>query len=410
MKKKWMALILCTCIIMSGCGTDKNNDKSSDNSKEVSVVTVPGNCEEVDIKGNTYYKVLEYMKEKDYSYQTFGSMWVDEVEGADFDERNRYISINESLDIVIDVTSPEYEALKHGKILNYKEYKALCDKYSMEQKYDDEAGNYLTVLYANTNSFANFTPVDLVCDEKANTVYYYYYENIYGVMADGSGYLCVIPTDMDENTDVIMERCYSGEEIRNLKKYNTIYDPNNITVDKPVIYLYPEEDNTAVEVTLELTDAELTCTYPVYDEGWSVVADKDGLIKSDGKEYNYLYWEGKNSGTYSMEQGFCIKGSDTAVFLEEKLAELGLNRKEANEFIVYWLPLMEPNEFNVISFDTKEYEEMFKLHVNPTPETVIRVFMTWYGTDEPVTIEPQSIETPKREGFTVVEWGGAKIK
>ena len=119
--------------------------------------------------------------------------------------------------------------------------------------------------------------------------------------------------------------------------------------------------------------------------------------------------EGESEKRANIDNGFCVKGSDTAEFLEEKLEELGLNRREANEFIVYWLPLMEQNEYNVISFDTKEYENSFKLHVNPAPDTVIRVFMTWYATDEAVDIKPQNIETPVREGFTVIEWGGAQI-
>ena len=212
-------------------------------------------------------------------------------------------------------------------------------------------------------------------------------------------------TTLEEETD------YSEIDIFKLKITGT---PNNPIVPnekcfKPVIYLYPEEDNTKVEVSLETENAELTCTYPKYNDGWSVIADKDGLIKANGKEYNYLYWEGESEKRANIDNGFCVKGSDTAEFLEEKLEELGLNRREANEFIVYWLPLMEQNEYNVISFDTKEYENAFKLHVNPAPDTVIRVFMTWYATDEAVDIKPQNIETPVREGFTVIEWGGAQI-
>ena len=45
-----------------------------------------------------------------------------------------------------------------------------------------------------------------------------------------------------------------------------------------------------------------------------------------------------------------MKGEDTAKFLEGALAELGLTEKEANTFIMYWLPQMENNPYNVISF------------------------------------------------------------
>ena len=37
-----------------------------------------------------------------------------------------------------------------------------------------------------------------------------------------------------------------------------------------------------------------------------------------------------------FSEGFVVKGEDSAAFLEEKLEILGLNYKEAEEFIIYW--------------------------------------------------------------------------
>ncbi len=174
---------------------------------------------------------------------------------------------------------------------------------------------------------------------------------------------------------------------------------------KPVIYLYPEE-TTEVSVKLEY-NGELTCTYPKYEDRWTVMAHPDGtLTDAKGKEYNYLYWEGLDSRKSDFTQGFCVSGEETAAFLEYALEKLGLNRKEANEFIVYWLPLMEQNPYNVISFQTTAYTEMAKLHITPEPDTMIRVFMAWYGSEEPVSIPEQELTAPERRGFTVVEWGG----
>ena len=103
---------------------------------------------------------------------------------------------------------------------------------------------------------------------------------------------------------------------------------------KPVIYLYPEE-TTRVTVELELP-GQLTCTYPAYKDGWTVIAEPDGTLTDDGGQtYNYLYWEGETDIRYDFTQGFCVAGADTAVFLESTLAQLGLTRREANEFIVY---------------------------------------------------------------------------
>lgn len=183
-------------------------------------------------------------------------------------------------------------------------------------------------------------------------------------------------------------------------------DPN---VDyKPVIYLYPEE-KTEVYVTLDY-NGRLTCTYPSYDNGWKVTAQPDGtLTDENGQTYNYLYWEGETNTQYDFSEGFCVKGEDTAAFLEYALAELGLNRREANEFIVFWLPMMQNNEYNIISFQGDVYTDSAKLDIDPAPDTLIRVFMAWQASEIYVNIPEQELDAPKREGFTVVEWGGTKV-
>ena len=177
---------------------------------------------------------------------------------------------------------------------------------------------------------------------------------------------------------------------------------------KPVIYLYPEEE-TAVTVKLDYAGA-LTCTYPAYGDGWAVTACPDGTLTDDaGQTYSYLYWEGTDTIAYDFSQGFCVAGTDTAAFLEDALAQLGLTRREANEFIVYWLPLMEQNPYNVITFQTEAYTEAAALHIDPAPDTLIRVFMAWRGSDSFVELTPQTLTAPARTGFTVVEWGGTVL-
>ena len=179
---------------------------------------------------------------------------------------------------------------------------------------------------------------------------------------------------------------------------------------KPVIYLYPEEE-TEVTVSLDY-DGELTCVYPAFDGGtsWSVTAAPDGtLTDTAGQTYNYLYWEGMSAADYDFSQGFCVPGGDTAAFLEDALAALGLNRREANEFIVYWLPRMEGNAYNLISFQTSAYTDRARLTVDPAPDTVLRVFMAWKPLERPVELPPQTLTAPERTGFTLVEWGGAEL-
>ena len=185
--------------------------------------------------------------------------------------------------------------------------------------------------------------------------------------------------------------------------------PEEAYTAKPVIYLYPEAE-TEVTVSLDY-DGELTCVYPAMEDGvWTVTAAPDGTLTDvAGQTYNYLYWEGVSAGDYDFSQGFCVPGGDTAAFLEEALAALGLNRREANEFIVYWLPRMEGNPYNLIAFQGAAYTDRAQLTVDPAPDTVLRVFMAWKPLSAPADIPPQALAGPERTGFTLVEWGGAEV-
>ena len=167
-----------------------------------------------------------------------------------------------------------------------------------------------------------------------------------------------------------------------------------------------------MQVSVELIlDGKLTCTYPSYNNGWNVIAAPDGtLTDARGQNYNYLYWEGETYAQYDLSKGFCVKGEETAAFLEDALGKLGLTRREANEFIVYWLPLMEQNEYNIISFQTDIYTDAAQLKVNPAPDTLIRVFMAWQASETAVNLPEQELTAPERNGFTVVEWGGTELK
>ena len=188
-----------------------------------------------------------------------------------------------------------------------------------------------------------------------------------------------------------------------------VSDPNDVLCAKPVIYFYPEEE-TKVSVTLTLNGA-LTCTYPAYDTGWTVTASPDGILTdAQGQTYNYLYWEGEAEFAYDFAKGFCVKGEETAAFLENALARLGLTRREANEFIVYWLPMMEQNPYNLIAFQADAYTDSAELKITPAPDSLLRVFMAWKPLDTAVEVEPQEFAGFERSGFTVVEWGGAKVK
>ena len=197
--------------------------------------------------------------------------------------------------------------------------------------------------------------------------------------------------------------------------YSTRFDTNvfektaqghlNPPTGKPVIYLYPTEPT---DCTVTVDYEPFTYTYPAYDDGWQVTAYPDGRLvnKADGTEHYYLFWEGGARPDWSFDSGFVVAGADTEAFLREKLAYLGLTPREYNDFITYWVPRMQQNRYNLITFAADEYEALAPLTVTPAPDTVLRVHMVFLPLEQPVEIPEQQLTPTERKGFTVVEWGG----
>ena len=179
---------------------------------------------------------------------------------------------------------------------------------------------------------------------------------------------------------------------------------------KPIIYLYPERK---LDVTVKLGYPNLlTTVYPKYNNGWNVIAYPSGKLidKNTGRSLYSLYWEGSHYPGKVTDEGFVVKGEDTTKFLEEKLAILGLNEREAEEFIIYWLPQMEHNKYNYIKFATKEeIDSYMPLRITPKPDTIIRVMMEFIPLDKKIEVKEQKLTKVERVGYTAVEWGGSKL-
>jgi hypothetical protein len=181
---------------------------------------------------------------------------------------------------------------------------------------------------------------------------------------------------------------------------------------KPVIYLYPEETIQDVFVYLDY-NGKLEYTWPVYEDGWKVTAYPDGTLinHTDGKEYSYLFLEGKtNAIKCDFSKGFVVKGTDTAVFVQNTLANMGLTPREYNEFIVFWAPRMQDNAWNLISFQDKTYTDNAVLTIEPNPDSLLRVYMAYKPLAYPINVLPQEFTPFERKGFTVVEWGGSEVR
>lgn len=348
---------------------------------------------EIELNGQKTFMILDKYQ-GEYSEQNFECF------------QNYEPNLEDEMKIVGYSTIENLEEYYKGKIVDYNTYVELTKTLNLEQTYDNEDQNYLIILYGNPHSFFEFDLAHI--EENEDNISLFYREDNYGLMGSGSGKYIVIPTTKEVGTKIELNKCLTEDDVKDIGNYAKVKE-YLMTVDKPVIYFYPTKNNTKVDVTLDF-NGKLTCTYPKYNNSWKIIANKDGTIFDEkGLSYNYLYWEGIPNNKFNMSKGYCVKGENTAQFLEEKLSELGLTRKEANEFIVYWLPKMETNKYNVITFQDKDYIDNAKLNINPNPDTLIRVFMTYYSSDKYVDIEPQKLITPTRKGFTVVEWGGSEL-
>ena len=198
---------------------------------------------------------------------------------------------------------------------------------------------------------------------------------------------------------------------------------NEPVAKKPVLYLYPQEERH-LTVTLDL-EGSLDTVYPAPDSqqstergtqaSWMVTASPDGtLADQEGRTYPSLFWDG-HAPLPDPETGFVVAREDAVSFLEDKLAQLGLNDREAADFITYWAPHIRAHEYTFVSFDASTYVQAASYSFadeagnQVEPDTFIRVFMTIREARADTVVQPQSLTAPPtRTGFVAVEWGGTE--
>lgn len=292
----------------------------------------------------------------------------------------------------------EIDIAEYYVLTNYEDFINKFDSDAIKEE-DFATNNYVVIpIRYDSCTDKNVTPTDYtIKDNKINITVKY--EASCGVCVSEYMYY-VLKVDKSITSAIV--------DIN----YKAVNDPHcdpNISY-KPLIYLYPEKEENVI-VKLGYPNL-LTTTYPKYNNEWNVVAKPSGeLIDKSGRTYYGLYWEAINNIKEDFNDGFIVSKDELLTFLEEKLSVLGLTEREANEFIIYWLPKLEANEYNLIRFeDIETVNKEMPLTILPTPDTVIRVFMVYKPVDSKINIKEQKLETPTRNGFTVVEWGGSLIK
>lgn len=332
-----------------------------------------------------------------------------------FEENNSEI-LDSNFNKVLEGTYSQYSVLNNGNILvkssdntfseynkdgvlvrESKKYKSvIAIGYEYVAVVDDD--NYLKVVNNKGKELAKFT---LITDK------IYVHELLSGWYKTGGkeGLYVVVE---DENIDI-------GTLGRGVEYY---YEPTKNKTGrielteiggyaKPVLYMYPLTNNTKITISFDKPNL-LDTTYPKYNDGWTIYANKNGDLKDlNGNKYYALYWDEKTYKKVSFNTGFYVTKENAIDFLEEKLSYIGLSYKEKNEFIMYWLPILEKNEKSLVYFEfTNERQSFNKININPKPDSLLRLAIHIKKVNNEVEVKEQRLTKFERKGFTVVEWGG----
>lgn len=173
-------------------------------------------------------------------------------------------------------------------------------------------------------------------------------------------------------------------------------------VKKPALYLYPTK-KTDISVSLRV-NGTLTTTIPPYNGGWKVSAEPNGAIEGG---YDYLFYEADLKNVTHPKEGWVVSRQELKKWFNAKLPALGLNAKEARQFKEYWITeLPKAPHYAIYLLDDTFLSANMALDIRPKPDTLIRRNFYFVPLQQSRVLKEPYIETPKRKGFSVVEWGG----
>ncbi len=203
-------------------------------------------------------------------------------------------------------------------------------------------------------------------------------------------------TSFEESYNSLIERT----------KYHFPYEKTSfeedLSVEKPNIYLYSDRDLTA-QVRL-MPERAITVSDPLYQPGmgWQAVI-WNGSLNGKG---DFLFYEGlvPDSG-WQKREGYVIRAAYRGQDMAFMLGQYGFNEKETAEFIDYWVSHL-PGDVDYVFYpkETEAVEQVMPLIISPEPDNVMRI---WFYA-EPLVSAPEPVTSPEqilREGFYVVEWG-----
>ncbi|EDR28928.1 hypothetical protein EDI_249480 [Entamoeba dispar SAW760] len=236
--------------------------------------------------------------------------------------------------------------------------------------------------------------------------------------------LCSLLKDIGSNNQEISVKLVSYPEYM-LKKNSSLKVPERVYVKKPVILLYDDTIKEKEEFCchLELNDAiDIGATYPnpriIKEDNtkkeyeWKGTYCSDGVsncvIEINNKHFDYLFWEGvclKKEEFKGKEVGITYENISNE--LEVLLKKLGMNEREVNDFIVYWIAKLNKNYYKVTICDSSYDNEIAQLKISGFNQ-IHRIALKFEEVENINNLPTiDSVEERQRPtGKYVIEWGG----
>ena len=216
----------------------------------------------------------------------------------------------------------------------------------------------------------------------------------------------------------------------NIQNDSTIHLVKRLRGGKPVILLYDEnekKENENVEIKLTLNEAmNIGATYPQptscdeknptkkeyeWKGSYSSKGNNDACeMKINNKKYEYVFWEGPcMKGDEFKGEVIGIKADKFEEELDLLLERLGLNERERNDFIVYWITKLSGRKGHKVTICDEKYDnEIARLEVSGFTEQ-LRVMLKFEEIEDDEVMKMKGVETVEKKvrprGKYVVEWG-----
>ncbi len=187
----------------------------------------------------------------------------------------------------------------------------------------------------------------------------------------------------------------AGTDYRDIVFFDEMY------ARAPNLYLYPEAE-TDVRVTLGFPQGgRVVASEPPYGDGWQVHITPDGVV--DGR-YPYLFYEAALPWRVQTRQGWVLPGDDLEGGLRSLLGGLGFAGREIDDFVQYWVPLLEGEA--AWALYPQDADALAPVAIQPPPARLRRLWLLARPLSQvQPLLAPAPWPTFERQGYYGLEWG-----